>query len=547
MNHSDSRPYRAVSFDYQMFSIAPNMIRSVFRQRCVTSVAQKSVLRKCGPRYLSTSVPVTPPTLSKIVATIGPASEQYPELSAVVEAGMRIMRINFSHATYDEADLRKKNLSNSPGMTSQNNMRAIMLDTQGPEIRTGSFGTDGKIELTTDTKVTMTNDETYRFDQTPDMLWCSYPQLCTTVSQGSTILLDDGAIELRVDATDEASNQVTCTVMNSGQLGSRKGVNLPNSKVLLPAMSDKDKEDIRWGIKNDVDYIAVSFVRKAEDLTQIKEYCSALMKEFSLSGPLPALISKIESTEAMENFDEILGETDGVMVARGDLGVEIPMETLAHAQKEIVRKCNEAGKPVVVATQMLESMQKNPRPTRAECTDVANAIYDGADCVMLSGESAKGKYPTESVQIMSKIIDNAELYGENFDTSSMPIPDFEDPFESVAIGAVETSKSLDIECIVVIAENAAIATKVSKFRPDVPVYTMVNSSKQGRMLQMYRCIHPVLMDGKNMNADAAISDAIKELMLRDLVSSGDDVVVVSIEKETDVTTPGLSMRVVSIK
>ena len=455
------------------------------------------------------------------------------------------MRINFSHATYEEADLRRKNLMNSPGLTSQSNMRAIMLDTQGPEIRTGSFGTDGKIELTTGSKLVITTDETYRFDQTSNILWCSYPQLCTTVSPGSTILLDDGAIELQVDATD--NNEVSCTVMNSGQLGSRKGVNLPNSKVLLPAMSDKDAKDIRWGIKNDVDYIAVSFVRKAVDLTQIREYCRALMKEFSMEGPLPALISKIESTEAMENFDEILRETDGVMVARGDLGVEIPMETLAHAQKEIVRKCNEAGKPVVVATQMLESMQKNPRPTRAECTDVANAIYDGADCVMLSGESAKGKYPTESVQIMSKIIDNAELYGENFDTSSLPVPNFEDPFESVAIGAVETSKSLDIECIVVIAEDAHIATKVSKFRPDVPVYTMVNNSKQGRMLQMYRCIHPVLMNGKNMNDDDAVSDAIKELIVRNLVSSEDDVVVVSIEKETDVTSPGLSMRVVTIK
>lgn len=367
----------------------------------------------------------------QIVATIGPASEHLPALSHVVDAGMRIMRINFSHATYDEADLRMKNLSacaviDHTADAGQVHMRAVMLDTQGPEIRTGSFSSGIKevllkegdlvsrnihpsihiiVDMTLQCmvvqrydacmQVTLTTDESVRQEQTASRIWISYRKLYDTVSLGSSILLDDGIVELQVDSKGSSSNgEVTCRVMNSGVVGNKKGVNMPGLPVELPAMSDKDKLDIRWGIQNNIDYIAASFVRKASDVTEIRDYCRGLIQELyptSPSVPIPSIISKIESVEALVNFESILQVSDAIMVARGDLAVEIPMETLANVQKEMVRRCNAAGKPIIVATQMLESMQKNPRPTRAECTDVANAVIDGADCVMLSGESAKGE------------------------------------------------------------------------------------------------------------------------------------------------------------
>lgn len=246
-------------------------------------------------------------------------------------------------------------------------------------------------------QVTLTTDESVRQQQTSSHIWISYRKLYDTVSLGSSILLDDGIVELKVESKGSNGTEVTCRVMNSGVVGNKKGVNMPGLPVELPAMSDKDKLDIRWGIQNNIDYIAASFVRKASDVTEIRDYCRELIRELYPEGdrsppvPIPSIISKIESVEALINFESILQTSDAIMVARGDLAVEIPMETLANVQKEMVRRCNAAGKPVIVATQMLESMQKNPRPTRAECTDVANAVIDGADCVMLSGESAKGE------------------------------------------------------------------------------------------------------------------------------------------------------------
>jgi len=499
---------------------------------------------------LRTSLPLT-----KIVATIGPASENLPVMPKVVDAGMRIMRINFSHATYDEANLRMTNLKKSPGLTSKGfNLRMVMLDTQGPEIRTGSFGTDGAIELVQGNKVALTTDDAFRHTQTVEKLWISYKQLADTVSQDSVILLDDGAVELRVDSKDDATGLIHCSIVNSGTLGSRKGVNLPNAKVHLPAMSDKDRKDIRWGIQNDIDCIAVSFVRKPEDLLDIRKYCAGLAKEFGYpeNYQLPLLVSKIESTEAIENFDEILEESDAIMVARGDLGVEIPMEQMANAQKDIVRKSNMAGKPVVVATQMLESMQKNPRPTRAECTDVANAVFDGADCVMLSGESAKGKYPVGAVQMMQKIITNAEEWGAENDVSSVPEAAYEDAKESFAVGAAEASDSLNAACIIVLSHSGATARAVAKFRPSVPIVTFVPSQKHGRMLQLHRGIHPVMIEDSAVQAKILSSDssryslAVKHAKSLGFCEAGDKVIVLAAEKGDDVVSTAYSMRVATV-
>lgn len=491
-------------------------------------------------------------SMAKITATIGPASENMPVLPQVVSAGMRIMRINFSHATYDEADLRMTNLKQSRGLTqSEGNLRAVMLDTQGPEIRTGSFGTDGKEDYEIGEVVTLTTDESLRTSQTHEKLFITYEKIMETVDVGSMVLLDDGAIELKVTKMDPVRKEVACEVVNAGTLGSRKGVNLPGSKVQLPAMSDKDRTDIAWGIKNDIDYIAVSFVRKADDLRQIRDYVAGLMIEngYPDSHPHPALISKIESTEAMENFEEILAETDGIMVARGDLGVEIPMETLANAQKHIVRRSNEAGKPVIVATQMLESMQKNPRPTRAECTDVANAIFDGADCVMLSGESAKGAYPVEAVAMMQKIISSAESsQGEENDVSYIPMPNYDDARESIAVACSGGSKALNAACILVLSNSGSTAMNIAKFRPSVPVVALVKEPKLGRMLQIYRGVHPVVTDGDAMLSmePGRFSAAVAKAKGLGFCSTGDKVVVVGAEAPTGITSTAYSMRILTV-
>ena len=489
-------------------------------------------------------------SLTKIVATIGPKSEQYPVLKSVVSAGMKIMRINFSHATYDEANLRVTNLKKSGGLhllASQQpfNLRSVMLDTQGPEIRTGSFpeGKEGT-NLEAGSTVVLTTDASFRKSQTAEKVWVSYDQLVDTVKEDTAILLDDGAIELRV--TSKSGNDVVCRVVNTGSLGNKKGVNLPGVSVALPAMSEKDKQDIIWGIKNDIDYIAASFVRKPSDVTEIKDFVASLMEKYHPTNhPHPLVISKIEATEALANFEEILAVSDGIMVARGDLGVEIPMETLTNVQKEIVRRCNLKGVPVIVATQMLESMQKNPRPTRAECTDVANAVFDGADCVMLSGESAKGKFPVVSVATMKRICDQAEEWtnkNRDLNTAVVVKPDSNnhDSLEGVAFAVSEASKSLQASCIIVVSDDFATLTRVSKFRPYVPIVTLVPSQKIGRLVQMYRGVFPVVADGGKSTKSMSMTEAKGLAKKMGFCESGDKVIMLMDSEE------GLSMRIVIV-
>eukprot|EP00981_Chlorochromonas_danica_P002253 scaffold437_cov168-Ochromonas_danica.AAC.70 len=427
------------------------------------------------------------------------------------------MRINFSHATYEEANLRVRNLNSCRGVNigyghdatgALTNMRAIMLDTQGPEIRTGSFDGVKEVELKAGQEITVTTDEAYRTKQNAGRLWISYQRLGATVQEGHQLLIDDGLLAIKVKA--KQGDDLICTVQNNAVLGNKKSVFLPGLVVDLPAMSEKDRADIKWGIENDIDYIAASFVRKAGDVVTIREYCQALLAAPSNASmpfprPLPRIIAKVESTEALQNFDEILSVSDGIMVARGDLAVEVPIEGLANVQKEIVHRCNAAGKPVIVATQMLESMQKNPRPTRAESSDVANAIFDGADCVMLSGESAQGKFPMGSVDMMKRIVHQAELglvHATHLprDLHRVATENL-CPLRSLAYAAVSISEAgRNVAGIVVnlskqsnpLEIDTTLVATLSALRPHVPIFCFVPSYKAGRLLQFYRGVHPLL-------------------------------------------------------
>lgn len=410
------------------------------------------------------------PQLSKIVATIGPTSEQLPVMKDIVRSGMRVMRLNFSHATEEEVELRMTNLKLSKGRHSvfhpdseeevvantgessvHKNVRAVLLDTRGPELRTGKLAGDisghETVQIESGSTVTLcVTDDVRDNGSTASHLFIDYPKLNRCLSPGMKVLLDDGAIILTVTEVQHGDNgTVTCTADNTGEIRSRAGVNLPGAVTDLPAMSDKDRVDIKYGMSKDVDYVAASFIQTADGVREIKAYMEQCAKELADEGkwelgrPLPLIISKIESVSGLNNFDDILEESDGIMVARGDLGVEIPIQQVTNAQKEMVAACNAAGKPVIVATQMLESMAKNPRPTRAEVADVTNAIYDGADCVMLSGETAKGKYPVQVVQTMNEIIASAE----HFTKYSMPGPNLDARDRFVKGQAERQDRSVD--------------------------------------------------------------------------------------------------------
>mmetsp|Transcript_10364 Transcript_10364/g.12122 ORF Transcript_10364/g.12122 Transcript_10364/m.12122 type:complete len:513 (+) Transcript_10364:90-1628(+) len=451
---------------------------------------------------------------TKIVCTLGPKSRDVPVLEELLRAGMNVCRFNFSHGTHEYHQETLDNLKQACRNTRI--MCAVLLDTKGPEIRTGILKDGKPIKLTAGDEVTLTTD--YTHPGTPEMFALSYAKLAEDVKVGNQILIADGSIVLTVLACDVAKGTVRCKCMNTNTLGEKKNCNLPGVVVDLPTITEKDADDIKnWAVKNQVDFIAASFVRKGTDLPTIRGVCGEAGKNIKI-------ISKVENQEGLVNFDDILKESDGIMVARGDLGMEIPTEKIFLAQKMMIHKCNAAGKPVVTATQMLESMIKNPRPTRAEATDVANAVLDGTDCVMLSGETAAGSFPVGAVQVMAKICREAEAAMDHYSLfksimKDTPLP--MSPLESLASSAVRTAHKISASLIVVLTREGKTAALVAKYRPSIPVLTVAvpllttdnltwRCSGEGpaRQALITRGLIPLLAEGSTRATDVDTTDDI---------------------------------------
>lgn len=448
---------------------------------------------------------------SKIVCTIGPASESLENIKKLILAGMNVARLNFSHGDFEEHGARINTIRQAS--KELNKTVAILLDTKGPEIRTGKLEVE-PIELVQDEYLTLTTEEILG---NQDRISITYSELPNDVQVGSTILIDDGLIGLTV--VDIQGTEIKTRIVNGGTIKSKKGVNVPGVNISLPGITEKDTNDILFGIEQDIDFIAASFVRKASDVQEIRE----LLEKNNASHI--QIISKIENQQGVDNLDEILEASDGLMVARGDLGVEIPAEDVPLAQKLMIQKCNVAGKPVITATQMLDSMQRNPRPTRAEASDVANAILDGTDAIMLSGETAAGKYPVESVLTMSRIAEKAESalnHHEIFmkQQTAQETTVTEAISQSVAISALD----LNAKAIISSTVTGHTARVVSKYRPKAPIIAVTTQERTMRQLSLVWGVTPVFGQVAS-STDELLETAIKGGKDSGLVQTGDLVVI----------------------
>ena len=459
---------------------------------------------------------------TKIICTMGPNTNDRNLMKALAENGMDIARFNFSHGDYEE---QKSRLDMLKSIRDELDLPiAALLDTKGPEIRTGLLKDEKKVTLKEGQTYTLTTREIVGDDQ---IGFINYNGLPADVEAGNTILIDDGLIELKVQEVVNGTD-IVCTVVNGGELGLRKGVNVPNVKIKLPALTEKDKADIRFGIEQGFDFIAASFVRTADAVREIR----AMLDE---AGSSIQIIAKIENAEGIENLDDIIEASDGIMVARGDMGVEIPAEQVPHIQKTIIRKCNLACKPVITATQMLDSMIRNPRPTRAEVADVANAIYDGTDAIMLSGETAAGKYPVDALQMMAEIAEMTEPhldYKVFIEHRSM---DGREKISSaVALATVRTAKNLKANAIVTPTMSGNTARLISNFRPKVPIYAITPNSTIQHKLQLIWGVTP-LKGYQRDTTDHIMSQAMNVVRSRHLIHKGDLVVFTAGDPATNMT------------
>ena len=449
---------------------------------------------------------------TKIICTMGPNTNDAGLMRALVQNGMDIARFNFSHGDHEEQKDRMDMLKKI--REEENKPVAILLDTKGPEIRTGILKDGKKINLQAGNLFTLSTEDIVGDESKVSI---TYAGLVEDVQVGSTILVDDGLIGLKVK--EKKAKEIVCTVINGGELGERKGVNVPNVPVRLPAITDKDREDIRFGVEQEIDFIAASFVRNAECILEIK----AFLRE--CGAPYIPIIAKIENAEGIKNIDEIIRCADGIMVARGDLGVEIPAEEVPYLQKMMIQKCNDNYKPVITATQMLDSMIRNPRPTRAEVTDVANAVYDGTDAVMLSGETAQGKYPVEALQMMVHIVENTEEHLD-YETLLKKAEEHRMKSTSSALGhaTVTTANNLGAKCIITPSVSGATARVVSKFKPRTEIIGVTPNEATLRRMQIYWGVRP-LKSLEFSTTEDICNGAIELICAKQIAESGDIIVL----------------------
>lgn len=450
---------------------------------------------------------------TKIVCTIGPASESEEMLEKLMKAGMNVARLNFSHGSHEEHKARIdtiRKVADRLGKTI-----GILLDTKGPEIRTHDMK-DGLIMLEKGKEVIVSMSQ---IEGTPEKFSVTYEDLINDVQVGSYILLDDGLVELQVKDIDKTKGEVKCDILNTGELKNKKGVNLPGVKVNLPGITDKDADDILFGIKEDVDYIAASFVRRPSDVLDIREI---LERE---NNHNITIFPKIENQEGIDNIEEILEVSDGLMVARGDMGVEIPPESVPIVQKDLIRKCNKLGKPVITATQMLDSMQRNPRATRAEASDVANAIYDGTDAVMLSGETAAGLYPEEAVKTMRNIAVSAEAAQDYKKLLSDRTKLVETSLvNAIGVSVAHTALNLNVKAIVAATESGSTAVTISKYRPHSDIIAVTPSEHTARQLALVWGAYPVIKKGRK-TTDDLLNNAVATAVETGRVTNGDLIII----------------------
>ncbi|MGM0507478.1 MAG: pyruvate kinase [Bacteroidota bacterium] len=451
---------------------------------------------------------------TKIVATLGPSSASYDQIEKLYHAGMNVARINFSHGSHD---MHAQSIRDVRKVARKNNYSIpVLMDLQGPKIRVGSMKGGSQI-LAEGTMVTLTPEDV---EGTTQIIPIDYNALPGDAEVGNRILIDDGLLELLVIEVNRETNEVKARVIVGGEIKSRKGVNLPGVKISMSSLTEKDLEDLRFGLEQDVDFVALSFVRSADDIRELKE----LILE---AGSDAGVIAKIEKPEALEVIDEIIEESHGIMVARGDLGIEIASERVPEVQKRIIKQSRMGGKPVITATQMLDSMIVNPRPTRAESSDVANAVLDGTDAVMLSGETAAGKYPVEAIEAMDRICRTVEGNSEGIYYSlDYRKPELKEKLiiESIAYSCVTLGENVEAKAIITITHSGNTTRRISKFRPQPPIIAFTESQKVRRQLNLVWGVYSVKLD-QIFDTDRSVKMMEKYVAEHGLVKSGDRVIL----------------------
>lgn len=467
---------------------------------------------------------------TKIICTLGPAVDSDERITQIINAGMDCARLNFSHGTHEEQEVRLNRVRRIA--RELNRHIPILLDTKGPEIRLKDFE-GGSVIVEKGSLFTFDTDK--ETPGTRERIGLTYDKLAKNVEVGTRILVDDGKIDLKVTAIK--GSKVICKVITGGKLSNHKSINIPNVEIPMPYLNDVDKSDLLFGIEHNVEYIAASFVRCADDLKKLRKFLK------DNGGQDIKVISKIENGQGINNFDEILELSDGIMVARGDMGVEINFEKIPAIQKMMIEKCNREGKIVVTATQMLESMTENPRPTRAEVSDVANAIYDGTTVIMLSGESAAGRHPVEAVRTMANIAVNAEntinYYEKYVDSSADMEPNLKN---AICASAYNAAKYLDAKAIVVLTRSGATANILSRFHPECPVIAATISERGRNQLNLVWGITPVAAENLD-SADKFVEYAVSKAVESRLVKRGDNIVVIL---ASDLESDDDTMRICTI-